>query len=200
LPIFRRHHTNAVLVSILCGCRFGLFSGWGETETAHIYNHTQHSPKLRLCSAFWRCASDARNMSRLWTRIKVKVKVKCVSSWLCLLRYYEARSTKHYIQRCFKIPSMFISQAANFEKLDANFNTSIFNVLQACLFSTSNAVRFFLSVLFYFHCALSTDHPSSINDPGYRVWDQFISVQVGIFFNIILYCNIVVLCKTWKWL
>jgi hypothetical protein len=25
----------------------------------------------------------------------VKVKLKCVSSWLCLLRYYDARSAKH---------------------------------------------------------------------------------------------------------
>jgi hypothetical protein len=29
------------------------------------------------------------------TRIKVIVKVKCLSSWLCLLRYYEGGLTKH---------------------------------------------------------------------------------------------------------
>jgi hypothetical protein len=33
LPIFRRRYTNAVLVSVVCGDRCGLFSG-----TAHIYN------------------------------------------------------------------------------------------------------------------------------------------------------------------
>jgi hypothetical protein len=69
LPIFRRHYTNAVLVSIVCGCRCGLFSGWVEalliSRTAHNYNRTQHLQKLRLCSAYWRWASDARNMSRL---------------------------------------------------------------------------------------------------------------------------------------
>jgi hypothetical protein len=34
----------------------------------------------------WGWASNARNMSRLWTSIKWKV--KCVSSWYCLLRNY----------------------------------------------------------------------------------------------------------------
>jgi hypothetical protein len=44
------------------------------------------SPTLRLCSAAWGWASNARNMSRLWTSIKWKV--KCVSSWYCLSENY----------------------------------------------------------------------------------------------------------------
>jgi hypothetical protein len=53
---------------------------------AHIYNHTQQSPTLRLCSATWGWASNPRNMSRLWTAVKWNV--KCVSSWYYLLRNY----------------------------------------------------------------------------------------------------------------
>jgi hypothetical protein len=51
----------------------------------HIYNcyNTQHSPNLSPCSASWRWASDARNMSRHWTSTKCKWKwsvcrVSCV--------------------------------------------------------------------------------------------------------------------------
>jgi hypothetical protein len=47
---------------------------------------TQLSPTLRLSSASWGWASNVQNMSRLWTSIKWKV--KCVSSWYCLLRNY----------------------------------------------------------------------------------------------------------------
>jgi hypothetical protein len=47
---------------------------------------TQQSPTLRLCSASWGWANNVRNMSRLWTSIKWKV--KCVSSWYGLLRNY----------------------------------------------------------------------------------------------------------------
>jgi hypothetical protein len=49
LPILRRYYTNAVLVSVVCSCRCGLFSGGGETllipRTTHIYNPTtvQHT-------------------------------------------------------------------------------------------------------------------------------------------------------------
>jgi hypothetical protein len=74
-------------------CHFTLFmSTWMATQsshilrTAHIYNRTQQSPTLRLCSASLGWASNARNMSRLWTSIKWKV--KCASSWYCLLRNY----------------------------------------------------------------------------------------------------------------
>jgi hypothetical protein len=48
LPIFRRHYTNADLVTIVCSCRCGLVSGCGKTS--------------------------ARNISRLWTLIKCKCK------------------------------------------------------------------------------------------------------------------------------
>jgi hypothetical protein len=41
---------------------------------SHIYNCTQYSPMLRSCSASWRWASNARNMSRHWTSIKCKWK------------------------------------------------------------------------------------------------------------------------------
>ena len=48
-------------------------------------------------------------------------------------------------------------------------------VLQIRLLSTSNPVKFFLSILVYFQC---TDHSSSFNDPSYRAGNQFISILV----------------------
>jgi hypothetical protein len=71
LPILRRHYTNAGSSSHIL-------------RPAHIYNRTQQSPTLRLCSASWGWASNTRNMSKLWTSIKWKV--TCVSNWYCLLR------------------------------------------------------------------------------------------------------------------
>jgi hypothetical protein len=44
LPIFRRHYTNAGLVTVVCDCRCGLVSGCGKTHKpipTHIYNRTQ---------------------------------------------------------------------------------------------------------------------------------------------------------------
>jgi hypothetical protein len=61
----RETHTNAALVTIVCSCRCAFASG-----SAHIYNCTQYSPKLNSCSVSWWWASNARNMSRLWTSIK----------------------------------------------------------------------------------------------------------------------------------
>jgi hypothetical protein len=45
------------------------------TRQTHIYNCTKLSLNLRSCSASWRWASNARNMSRLWTLIKCKWKL-----------------------------------------------------------------------------------------------------------------------------
>jgi hypothetical protein len=74
-----RYHTNLIHTQDV-----GRQQSSHILRPAHIYNHTQQPPTLRLCSASWGWASNARKMSRL--RTSIKRKVKCVSSWYCLLR------------------------------------------------------------------------------------------------------------------
>jgi hypothetical protein len=56
----------------------------------NIYNLTQQSPTLRLCSASWRWASNTRNMSRLWTSIKWESEV-CIKLTVLITRLYSFR-------------------------------------------------------------------------------------------------------------
>jgi hypothetical protein len=51
---------------------FLLLSSSHILRSAHIYNRTQQSPTLLLCSASWGWASNAWNMSRPWTSINCK--------------------------------------------------------------------------------------------------------------------------------
>jgi hypothetical protein len=66
---------NADLVAVVCGCRCGLDLGCGKSS--HIPKHV-----------------ETLNLS------KVIVKVKCVSSWLCLLCNY---ITMMYSQQNIKL-------------------------------------------------------------------------------------------------
>jgi hypothetical protein len=88
LPIFRGYYTNVVLVSVVYGCRCGLFS----PRIAHIYNRTQHSPKLRLCSASWRMAKrcpkrvEALNPNKSESEVCIKLVVFITLLWCTVNR------------------------------------------------------------------------------------------------------------------
>jgi hypothetical protein len=86
-------------------------SGYGKTASSHIlrqthiYNCTQQSPNLRSCSASWRWASNARNMTRHWTSIKWKWKWSVHQVGMCLLRNYVTMMHGQQNTECFIIYS-----------------------------------------------------------------------------------------------
>jgi hypothetical protein len=94
LCCFQIHIWSQYLHHIISGCGKTLSSH--ILRPAHIYNRTQQSPILRLCSAYWGWASNARNMSRLWTSIKWKSEV-CIKLVVLITKlcHDDTRSTKH---------------------------------------------------------------------------------------------------------
>jgi hypothetical protein len=118
-------------------------SSWHELV---INFSTQQSPTLRLCSASWGWASNAQNMSRLWT--SKKSKEKCVSSWYCLIRNYEYNS--YWIILCFRLTHTFMP------KIHMTFYRSSVLLRKNVLMLTRNKVHIVLSHLLFNRSPLHT--------------------------------------------
>jgi hypothetical protein len=84
----RTHYSNFLIssTSLIHTSLFTLLSFTVSTCFGHYLAIRRRQYTNAGCSASWGWASNARNMSRLWTSIKWKV--KRVSSWYCLLRNY----------------------------------------------------------------------------------------------------------------
>jgi hypothetical protein len=69
---------------------------WTCYQFQHSHQHSYQSPILHFCSASWGWASNARNMSWLWTSIKWKSEVRIKLVVLIMkLRHDDTWSTKH---------------------------------------------------------------------------------------------------------